>query len=117
MKMFVGLGNPGPDYAAHRHNIGFMAVDRIAADHGFGPWKRAFKGLISEGRLGDDKVALLKPETYMNASSPASAPDTARRFKSAANPHPPPSRLRAGHPGYSLAALRVELANKWHRTA
>ena len=68
MKMFVGLGNPGPDYAAHRHNIGFMAVDRIAADHGFGPWKRGFKGLISEGRLGDDKVALLKPETYMNAS-------------------------------------------------
>ena len=71
MKLFVGLGNPGADYAGHRHNIGFMAVDRIAADHGFSPWKRAFKGQVSEGRLGDDKVVLLKPETYMNASGEA----------------------------------------------
>ena len=71
MKLFVGLGNPGADYAGHRHNIGFMAVDRIAADHGFGPWKRAFKGQIAEGRLGDEKVVLLKPETYMNASGEA----------------------------------------------
>lgn len=68
MKLLVGLGNPGSDYAGHRHNIGYMAVDRIAADHGFGPWKRAFKGLVSEGRLGADKVVLLKPETFMNAS-------------------------------------------------
>ena len=55
MKLFVGLGNPGADYAGHRHNIGFMAVDRIAADHGFGPWKRDFKGRVSEGRLGPRK--------------------------------------------------------------
>ena len=68
MKLFTGLGNPGSDYAGHRHNIGFMAVDRIAADHGFGPWKRAFKGLVAEGRLGEDKVVLLKPETFMNLS-------------------------------------------------
>lgn len=68
MKLFVGLGNPGPEYAGHRHNIGFMALDRIAADHAFGPWKRAHHGLVSEGRLGDDKVVLLKPETYMNKS-------------------------------------------------
>ena len=68
MKLFAGLGNPGAEYAGHRHNIGFMAVDRIAADHGFGPWKRAFKGLVAEGRLGGDKVVLLKPETFMNAS-------------------------------------------------
>ena len=71
MKLFVGLGNPGVDYAGHRHNIGFMAVDRIAADHGFGPWKRDFKGRVSEGRLGAEKVVLLKPETFMNASGEA----------------------------------------------
>lgn len=68
MKLFVGLGNPGAKYAANRHNIGFMALDRIAADHGFGPWKRAFQGLVSEGRLGSEKILLLKPETFMNLS-------------------------------------------------
>ena len=68
MKLFVGLGNPGPDYAGHRHNIGFMALERIAADHGFGPWRKAHHGLMAEGRLGAEKVALLKPETFMNLS-------------------------------------------------
>ena len=71
MKLFTGLGNPGPEYAGNRHNIGFMAVDRIAADHGFGPWKRAFRGLVNEGRLGSEKVVLFKPETFMNASGEA----------------------------------------------
>lgn len=68
MKLWVGLGNPGAKYAGNRHNIGFMAVDRIAGDHGFGPWKRAFQGLVAEGRLGAEKVVLLKPETFMNLS-------------------------------------------------
>jgi PTH1 family peptidyl-tRNA hydrolase len=68
MKLFVGLGNPGGKYAANRHNIGFMAVDRIAADHGFGPWKRAFQGQVCDGRLGGEKLLLLKPETFMNLS-------------------------------------------------
>lgn len=68
MKIFVGLGNPGAKYAGNRHNIGFMAVDRIAADHGFGPWKAAFKASVAEGRLGDDKVLLVKPQTFMNLS-------------------------------------------------
>lgn len=68
MQIFVGLGNPGGKYAGNRHNIGFMAVDRIASDHGFGPWKSKFQGQISEGRLGSEKVLLLKPETYMNKS-------------------------------------------------
>lgn len=68
MKLFVGLGNPGAGYAANRHNIGFMAVDRIAANHGFAPWRRAFQGLVSDGRLADEKVLLLKPETFMNLS-------------------------------------------------
>ncbi|MCF8485627.1 MAG: aminoacyl-tRNA hydrolase [Rhodobacteraceae bacterium] len=68
MKLFVGLGNPGAKYAGNRHNIGFMAVDRIAGDHGFGPWRPAFKGEVSEGRLGAEKVLLLKPGTFMNLS-------------------------------------------------
>lgn len=68
MKLIVGLGNPGAKYARHRHNIGFLAVERIASDHGFGPWKSKFQGQISEGRLGREKVLLLKPETFMNRS-------------------------------------------------
>lgn len=68
MKLFVGLGNPGAKYAGNRHNIGFMAVDRIAADHSFSPWKKAHQGLAAEGRLGAEKVILLKPETFMNLS-------------------------------------------------
>ncbi len=68
MKLFAGLGNPGAKYAGNRHNIGFMAVDRIAADHGFSPWRKAFQGQVSEGRLGAEKVVLLKPDTFMNLS-------------------------------------------------
>ncbi|MFZ1468028.1 MAG: aminoacyl-tRNA hydrolase, partial [Paracoccaceae bacterium] len=68
MKLFAGLGNPGAKYAGNRHNIGYMAVERIAADHGFGPWRKAYQGLVSEGRLGAEKVLLLKPETFMNLS-------------------------------------------------
>jgi peptidyl-tRNA hydrolase, PTH1 family len=68
VKLWVGLGNPGATYAGNRHNIGFMAVDRIAADHGFTPWRKAHHGLVAEGRLGAEKVALLKPETFMNLS-------------------------------------------------
>ncbi|MFZ7090270.1 aminoacyl-tRNA hydrolase [Primorskyibacter sp. 2E233] len=68
MQIFVGLGNPGAKYARNRHNIGFMALDRIAEDHGFGPWKTKFQGQIAEGRLGGDKALLLKPETFMNLS-------------------------------------------------
>lgn len=68
MQLFVGLGNPGSKYAKNRHNIGFMALDQIASDHGFSPWKSKFQGKICEGRLGSDKVLLLKPETFMNLS-------------------------------------------------
>ncbi|MTH79843.1 aminoacyl-tRNA hydrolase [Paracoccus aestuariivivens] len=68
MKLIVGLGNPGPKYEKNRHNVGFMALDRIASDHGFGPWKARFQGELSEGRLGDMRVALLKPGTFMNLS-------------------------------------------------
>lgn len=68
MRLFVGLGNPGAKYAGNRHNIGFMAVDRIAADHGFAPYRAKFQGLVSEGRLGTERVVILKPETFMNLS-------------------------------------------------
>ncbi|MEP3298081.1 MAG: aminoacyl-tRNA hydrolase [Pseudoruegeria sp.] len=68
MLLFVGLGNPGAKYAGNRHNIGFMALDRIAEDHNFAPWRGKFQGSLSEGRLGREKVILLKPETFMNLS-------------------------------------------------
>jgi PTH1 family peptidyl-tRNA hydrolase len=68
MQLFVGLGNPGAKYAKNRHNIGFMALDQIASDHGFGPWESKFQGQIAEGLLGGHKVMLLKPETFMNLS-------------------------------------------------
>lgn len=68
MRLFVGLGNPGARYAMNRHNVGFMAVDRIAADHGFAPWRARFQGETSEGRLGGERVVLLRPHTFMNLS-------------------------------------------------
>jgi peptidyl-tRNA hydrolase, PTH1 family len=68
MKLFVGLGNPGAKYAQNRHNIGYRAVERVAEDHGFSPWKGKFQGALSEGRLGGEKIVLLKPETFMNLS-------------------------------------------------
>ncbi len=68
MKLFVGLGNPGSEYARNRHNVGFMAVDEIARAHGFGPWKRKFQGHAADGEIGSEKVLLLKPDTYMNES-------------------------------------------------
>jgi PTH1 family peptidyl-tRNA hydrolase len=80
VKLFVGLGNPGAKYARNRHNIGFMALDRIATDHGFGPWRGRFQGQLSEGRLGAERVALLKPETFMNLSGQAVG-EAARFFK------------------------------------
>ena len=68
MRLFVGLGNPGAKYAHNRHNVGFMALEQIASDHGFGPWRGKFQGSVTEGRLGREKVILLKPETFMNLS-------------------------------------------------
>ena len=68
MKLFIGLGNPGVNYALNRHNIGFMVMDQIANDHSFGPWRDKFKGRLCEGKLNSKKVLLLKPTTYMNLS-------------------------------------------------
>ena len=58
MKLFVGLGNPGAKYAQNRHNIGFMALDRIAEDHAFSPWRTKFQGHICEGMLDNTKVSV-----------------------------------------------------------
>ncbi|SDK90195.1 aminoacyl-tRNA hydrolase [Aliiruegeria lutimaris] len=80
MQLFVGLGNPGEKYARNRHNIGFMAMDQIAADHGFGPWRSKFQGQFSEGRFGSNRVVLLKPETFMNRSG-QSVGEAMRFFK------------------------------------
>ena len=68
MLLWVGLGNPEPNMARQRHNIGFMALDVIAARHGFSPWRQRFKGLVAEGTIGGEKVIGLKPMTYMNVS-------------------------------------------------
>ncbi len=71
MKAIVGLGNPGNQYAGTRHNIGFMVVDRLAALHNAPAAKSRFKSLATEVTIGNEKVALLKPQTYMNLSGDA----------------------------------------------
>ena len=68
MQLWVGLGNPGAQYALHRHNVGFMAADVMAEMHGFGPVQKKFQGWLQEGRIGGEKVLLLKPATFMNES-------------------------------------------------
>jgi PTH1 family peptidyl-tRNA hydrolase len=72
MQIWAGLGNPGARYALQRHNVGFMAVDAIAEIRGdFGPWSKKFRSLVAEGRIGRQRVLLLKPQTYMNDSGDA----------------------------------------------
>lgn len=71
MRLFVGLGNPGPAYVGNRHNIGFMALQALAKQHGISPWRRRFQGVAVEGDLGGEKVLLLLPGTYMNESGRA----------------------------------------------
>ena len=71
MQIWVGLGNPGAQYAMHRHNVGFMAADIIAEAHGFSPWSKKFRSLIAEGRIGSHRILLVKPQTFMNDSGDA----------------------------------------------
>ncbi len=68
MLLWVGLGNPEPAMARQRHNIGFLALDTIAIRYGFAPWRQRFRGLVSEGTVGGERILALKPQTYMNAS-------------------------------------------------
>ncbi|HEV8407481.1 MAG TPA: aminoacyl-tRNA hydrolase [Sphingomicrobium sp.] len=71
MQLWVGLGNPGAQYSLHRHNVGFMALDTIAEARDFGPWQKKFRSLVSEGRLGKNRILLVKPQTFMNDSGDA----------------------------------------------
>jgi PTH1 family peptidyl-tRNA hydrolase len=71
VQIWVGLGNPGAQYALHRHNVGFMAVDAIAGTHDFDPPKKAFQGWAQQGRIGGERILLLKPATFMNDSGRA----------------------------------------------
>lgn len=68
MFLIVGLGNPGAEYADTRHNVGFMAADEIARSYKFSPFKAKFDGLIAEGNIDNEKVLILKPQTFMNLS-------------------------------------------------
>lgn len=73
MRLLAGLGNPGSRYAAHRHNVGFMAVDAIAHAQGVSGFRKRWNGLLAEGHVGGDKVLIYKPQTYMNRVGPAIA--------------------------------------------
>lgn len=102
MQLWVGLGNPGAQYAGNRHNVGFMALERIAADHGFGGWGAKFKGLLAEGRLGSARVLLLKPQTFMNLSGEA-VQAAAAYYRIA------PEAITVFHDELDLAPFRVRL--------
>ena len=102
VKLWVGLGNPEPGMLRQRHNIGFMALDRIAHRHGFSPWRQRFKGLVAEGSIGGTKVLALKPMTYMNASGESVQP-AAAFFKLA------PGDITAFHDELDLAPGKVRV--------
>ena len=74
MKLIVGLGNPGSEYAKTKHNVGWMFVDRMAERIGATGWKEKEKGMVAEGRVGAEKVLLVKPMTYMNNSGECVGP-------------------------------------------
>ena len=80
MKIIAGLGNPGPEYAKNRHNVGWMFVDALADKLGADNWKEKEQGLVAEGRIGTEKILLIKPLTYMNNSGECIGP-LMRRYK------------------------------------
>jgi PTH1 family peptidyl-tRNA hydrolase len=102
MLLWVGLGNPEPGMARHRHNIGFLALDVIARRHAFSPWRPRFKGLIAEGMVGGSKILALKPMTYMNASG-ESVQAASAFFKI------PPSDITVFHDELDLAPGKIRV--------
>ncbi len=102
MQIWVGLGNPGAQYALNRHNVGFMAVDAIAEVHRFDPWKKAFQGWSAMGRIGSQRILLLKPATFMNESGRAVG-DALRFYKSAVGD------VTAFHDELDLAPFKVKV--------
>lgn len=127
MKLWVGLGNPEPGMARHRHNIGFMAIDIIADRHGFSPWRRRFSGLVAEGTIGGEKIIALKPLTYMNESGqsvqPAAAfyklaPDAITAFHDELDLTPGKIRVKrgggaAGHNGLRSIDRHLGVPDYW----
>jgi len=127
MRLVVGLGNPGTQHVGNRHNIGFMAVQDIARRHGFGPWRRRFQGVATEGPIGAERVLLLLPGTYMNESGRAVG-EAAHFYKLALSDivvlHDevdlPPGKVRvkagggiAGHNG--LRSISAHVGNDYRR--
>ena len=127
MRLVVGLGNPGTQHVGNRHNIGFMAVQEIARRHGFGPWRRRFQGVATEGPIGAERVLLLLPGTYMNESGRAVG-EAAHFYKLALSDivvlHDevdlPPAKVRvkagggiAGHNG--LRSISAHIGNDYRR--
>ena len=102
MQLWVGLGNPGTQYALNRHNVGFMAVDTIAAVHRFAPVQKKFSGWLREGRIGSDKVLLLKPATFMNESG-RSVAEAIRFYKLGLD------ALTVFHDELDLVAMKVKV--------
>lgn len=102
MQLWVGLGNPGPQYAMHRHNVGFMAADTIAEVHGFGPIQKKFAGWMQDGRIGGERVILLKPGTFMNESG-RSVGEALRFYKL------DPSALTVFHDELDLPPFKVKV--------
>jgi peptidyl-tRNA hydrolase, PTH1 family len=74
--LVAGLGNPGREHARNRHNAGWLVVDELSRRHG-GSWRGKFAGQMAEVRVGDERLALLKPETYMNDSGRSVGPAAA----------------------------------------
>jgi len=102
MLLLVGLGNPGPGHADDRHNIGYMAADAIVRRHGFGPFRAKFKGVAADGTIADEKIAVLKPETYMNLSGESVA--AAAHFYKL-----PPEQVIVIHDEIDLAFTKVRV--------
>ena len=102
MQLLVGLGNPGAQYARHRHNVGFMAVDAIARRYDFPRYQSKFRGDYAAGVVGTHKVHVLKPQTFMNDSGPAVA-EAARFFKI------PPGEIAVFHDEIDLVPGKVRV--------
>jgi peptidyl-tRNA hydrolase, PTH1 family len=102
MQLWIGLGNPGPQYALHRHNVGFMALDTLAEVHSFGPVQKKFQGWSQDGRIGTERLILLKPATFMNESGRAVS-EALRFFKLG------PEALTVFHDELDLAPFKVKV--------
>ena len=140
MLLIVGLGNPGSEYAGHRHNVGALAVDVIHDHHRFGPWRKRFSALLADGEFAGEKTLLMKPLTFMNESGRAVG-EAARFYKitpadvvvihDELDLAPGKTRIKAGggsaghnglrsvtaHIGNDYRRLRIGIGHPGHRAA